>query len=289
MQLRVSADGSAAWYSRNGNDWTERLTDFDRDASLLSEGVYDGEMCVLNAAGAPDFSALRAAMGRRQAGKIVGDLTFFAFDMLMGARGEDLRAHPLADRRTRLEAAISDDAVHCRLAGDLPGGGSALLEAACRMGLEGIVSKRLDAPYEAREGRRAETWVKAKCRPAQEVVVGGWEMHGPRFRSLLVGVWENDAFRFVGAIGTGFSAKAVSDLLPRLRAVEAERSPFNAGSPPRASSSIHWTRPELVAAAEIAEWTAADQLRQASYKGLREDKPARSVVRERPGPGTSPT
>ena len=91
-------------------------------------------------------------------------------------------------------------------------------------------------------------------------------------------------FRYVGAIGTGFSAAVVADLLPQLRRVEAERSPFQAGSPPRPSASIHWTRPELVAAAEIAEWTAADQLRQASFKGLREDKPALSVIRERPGP-----
>ena len=281
MQLRVGA--GTTWYSRNGNDWSSRLPDLASAALALGPGVFDGELCMLNGEGSPDFSALRSAMGSRQAGSIKGELTFLIFDMLFD-RAVDLRPKPLAERRARLERVGSAEDGPVRLTQALPGGGQALLTAACRLGLEGIVSKRLDAPYEAREGRRAETWVKAKCRPAQEVVVGGWEMNGTRFRSLLVGVYEGEVFRYVGAIGTGFSAGVVADLLPRLRAVEAANSPFRAGSPPRPSALIHWARPELVAAAEIAEWTAADQLRQASFKGLREDKPALTVVRERAGP-----
>ena len=282
MQLRVGAS-AASWYSRNGNDWTSRLPDFSGAAAALGPGVFDGELCVLSGDGSPNFSALRSAMGSRQAGAIKGELTFFVFDMLYDG-AVDLRPKPLAERRGRLERVGLADEGRVRLTEPLPGGGPDLLTAACRLGLEGIVSKRLDAAYDAREGRRADSWVKAKCRPAQEVVVGGWEMNGPRFRSLLVGVYEGDVFRYVGAIGTGFSAGVVAELLPRLRTVETDRSAFQDGSPPRGSASIHWTRPELVAAAEIAEWTAADQLRQASFKGWREDKVARSVVRERAGP-----
>ena len=264
MQLRVGQIG-ATWYSRNGNDWTARLLDLADEFRALGPGVFDGELCVLNGEGSPDFSALRSAMGSRQVGSLKGELTFFVFDRLFEG-AEDLRPKPLAERHARLDQVGVKDEGRIQLTDPLPGGGPDLLTAACRLGLEGIVSKRLDAPYEAREGRRADSWVKAKCRPAQEVLVGGWEVNGSRFRSLLVGVYEGEVFRYVGAIGTGFSAGVVADLLPRLRTVEADRSAFQAGSPPRGSASTHWTRPELVAAAEIAEWTAADQLSQASFK-----------------------
>ena len=280
MQLRVGRSGPA-WYSRNGNDWTSRLPDFAGEAAAIGAGVFDGELCALDGDGSPNFSALRSAMGSRQAGIIRGELAFFIIDMQFDG-AVDLRPKPLVERRARLERVGVAEEGKVRLTEALPGGGPVLLQAACRLGLEGIVSKRLDAAYDAREGRRADSWVKAKCRPAQEVVIGGWEMNGFRLRSLLVGVYEGELLRNVGAIGTGFSAGVVAELLPRLRAVEAERSPFQAGSPPRPSAAIHWGRLELVAAAEIAEWTAADQLRQASYKALREDKLAHLVVRERP-------
>ena len=229
MQLQVSSKG-ATWYSRSGNDWTARLPDLGDEAQALAPGVFDGELCVVDAEGSPDFSALRSFMGSRQAGAIRGELAFFVFDMLFDG-GEDLRGLPLSARRVCLEDAATADQGQVRVASALLGGGPALLKAACRLGFQGIVSKRLDAPYEAREGRRADSWVKAKCRPSQEVVVGGWEMNGSKFRSLLAGVYDGDALQFVGTVGTGISAAVVSDLLPRLRAVQADRSAFASGSP----------------------------------------------------------
>ena len=279
MQLAVGA-GGFQWFSRNGNDWTDRLADFTPEIVKLPDGVYDGEVCALDERGHPDFSALRSAMGFRQRGKLNGSLVFFPFDLLMDVGG-DLRSSPLIERKARLAAAVRKaSGTRIRHVDGLPsGGGGDLLKAACGMGLEGIVSKRLDASYTGGD-RRAPTWLKAKCRPGQEVVIGGYEMEGARFSALLTGVYEGDALRYVGHVGTGFSAAVVFDLLHRLQPLVTTKSPFEGG--PRSKARLRWVRPELVANIEIAEWTASGMLRQASYKGLRTDKAPREVVREQP-------
>ena len=282
MQVAVRR-GEATWFSRNGHVWTDRLPDVSAPLGDLPDCVLDGELCALREDGRSDFSALRSAMGFREAGRVVGDLRFFAFDCLRHGR-EDLRPRPLAERKEHLEALLVPGCEPLSpllaLVDPLDGEGGPLLEAACRLGLEGIVSKRLDAPYVG-GAKRLDTWVKAKCRPSQEVVIGGWESDGARFRSLLAGVWEGDRFRYVGHINTGYPQAVVAELLPRLRALETATSPYTAGDPPRKTSDIHWVRPELVANADIAEWTASGRLRQSSFKGLRSDKLPREVVRER--------
>ena len=257
----------ATWWSRIGNDWTDRLPDLGALAAELPQGVYDGEVCALNAAGEPDFSALRSFLGSRQTGRIVGDIVFFAFDLLTDRSG-DLRPKPLRERKARLCAAIEPSGAgrfhRLRYVDALPGsGGPALFAAATAMGLEGIVSKRLDAAYTGRS-KRLDMWLKAKSRPSQEVVVGGWETDGERFTALMVGVHEGVALRYVGHVGTGYPQATVTELLARLRPLQIDRSPFTGG--PRSSSCLRWVRPELVAAVNIAEWTASGLRRQASFK-----------------------
>jgi bifunctional non-homologous end joining protein LigD len=144
--------------------------------------------------------------------------------------------------------------------------------------LEGVVSKRKRSTY---KGERTELWLKSKCRPGQEIVIGGWRQEpGRAFKALLAGVYDQGKLRYAGSVKTGFTGN--SDLLPRLRELEAAATPFSIGDPPRKTAEIHWVKPELVANVDIAEWTDGLKLRQASFKGLREDKDPLDVRRETP-------
>jgi bifunctional non-homologous end joining protein LigD len=275
MQLRVER-GEAQVFTRNGHDWTHQLPELAEDAAELGfEGVLDGELCFLDPTGQPTFSGLRAAIGRRQTAPLV----FFAFDLLW--RGDtDLRTFQLKDRKAILTEVMADaPSARIRTVEPLPpGGGPALLAAACRLGLEGIVSKRRDSRYVA---GRAEAWVKAKCRLAQEFVIGGWTQEpGRHFKGLLVGVHEAGKLRYVGSLERGFAR--TPGLLKRLQPLATPKSPFALESP-RKTDEVHWVRPELVAQAEFQEWTASGMIRHASFVGLREDKEAAEVVRERAG------
>jgi bifunctional non-homologous end joining protein LigD len=268
FQLRIENE-EATLRTAKGLDWTKNFGAIAFAAAQLPDAIIDGEIVALDARGAPDFPALRAALAEGN----TKDAMFFAFDLLFDGR-IDMRTRPLRDRKTRLKellagnvqrrARVDRQAFH--FVEHFEAAGEAVLQSACKMALEGVVSKRLDAPY--RSGRTG-AWTKAECRGQHQVIVGGWA--NGHARSLLVGVHRSGQFVYIGRVDRGLSEATVQSLLPGLKAAVAKESPFTVGAP-RKGAGTNWTRPELVADIEFAGWTREGMVRHASFEGLCEDK-----------------
>jgi bifunctional non-homologous end joining protein LigD len=266
--------------TRTGLDWTERFgAEIPEALAALkcSDAILDGEIVVLADNGVSSFSLLQGDLSAKRTNRMI----YFVFDLLR-LDGEDLRGEPLVERKQRLSELLDtlpDDAA-VRFSDHFVEPGRVMLKHACRMGLEGVVSKKADAPY--RSGRTG-AWIKSKCTQRQEFVIGGYlpsDKTGRGLRSLLVGYHEGGKLHYAGRVGTGFSTKTGDDLKKKLDGLKTKKSPF-AGKVPGGKGLV-WVEPDLVAEVEFRSWTADRIIRHASFQGLREDKPADEVVQEQP-------
>jgi bifunctional non-homologous end joining protein LigD len=283
---RVSG-GHVTLLSRRGNDWSSRLPSIVSalEQLPLDDSMLDGEVVVFAESGVTSFQRLQNSM---EAGKD-GACVYVVFDAPF-LDGEDLRARPLIERKAALAERLTKKVLGkgpVRMSEHIVGNGRKFFSESCRLGLEGIVSKRVDAPYVS---RRDKSWLKVKCTSVQEFVIGGFtDPEGSRghFGALLLGVQEKDGLRYVGKVGTGFSAKSLAEIKKRLTPLEQRKAPFVKPLSGSEARGVHWVSPELVAQVRFAERTDDGILRHAAFEGLRDDKPARDVRDERAEPTKS--
>ena len=286
MHARIDG-GDIKLLTRTGLDWSHRYRrTIEALGALKVKSAYlDGELCALDGYGVPVFSRLQAAMDEGSTDQLV----FFAFDLLY-LNGESTAQLPLIQRKERLQRLFKKEIHGLRYSEHVVSDGPSFREHACKFGLEGVISKRADRPYAP--GDRG-IWVKSKCLNREEFVVVGWtDPEGSRSHigALLLGYYTDDGrLHYAGRAGTGITDKELKRLAGVLAPLQVPKMPL-AEPPPRDSrfgsplklSRVHWVRPEVVVEVTYLTWTEDNLLRQVSYQGQREDKPATQVVRPVP-------
>ncbi|WP_034658593.1 DNA ligase D [Chelativorans sp. J32] len=274
-------DGKVQLFTRGGLDWTEKFGGAIAGALRglpIKQAIMDGELIVEGAGGASDFSALQAALSE---GRTEG-MVFYLFDLLY-LDGQDFRPVPLIERKAILQKLLDGGPSVLRYSEHFEEDGKLVFDHACRLSLEGIISKVGDAPY--RSGR-SKDWIKTKCSKGQEFVIAGFVPSSTFDRaigSLVLGYYDGGRLVHAGRVGTGFSHALAQDLFKRLDKMRIPKSPFAKKLTAEEARGVKFVRPELLAEVQFRTWTADNLIRHASFQGLRDDKDPKQVVRETDG------
>lgn len=278
--------GRVRLQSRSLEDVTPRYPEIHAMGRALgsAEVILDGEVVALDEKGRPSFEEIQQRMGLTSENEIrrkmkVVPITYMVFDLLW-QDGHSLMQKPYTERRAAL-AKLKLSGASWQTPPFEKGGGQSMQEASAKAGLEGVVAKRLDSKYEP--GGRSGAWQKIKNHNRQELVIGGWlEGEGKRRGypgALLVGYYDKDRnLVYAGKVGTGFTDRTLDELNQKLKPLAADKNPFQAGATP--ARGAHFVKPKIVAEFEFVEWTRGGQMRAPSFKGFRNDKQAKEVVRE---------
>ncbi len=253
--------------TRGGKDWTDH---FPTIAEALRHvraqtAVFDGEIAYVMDDGRTDFQKLQNALGGKAS---EARLVYFVFDLLH-YDGVDLTGETLEFRKDKLRTILAGEGPPLKMGDHAKGNGKELFEHACKMGLEGIIAKRADRPY---QGGRGKDWVKVKCVKRQELVIVGYTSpkgHRSGVGALLLAVREGTQYRYVGKVGTGFTQASLTDLAKRLGKLHVD-APSAEHAPKMRDAQ--WVEPKLVCEVRFSEWTQEGALRHPSFEGLREDK-----------------